>query len=95
MKNDWQKKHRTSGLTVATRRTIVEPGHPRLSIRRQCSLIELARASYYRTPARESEENMHLMHLIDEEYIGLYCEVLNEGNAESYGTDVKSSTDDR
>ena len=53
---------------MPAKRAIVEPDHPGLSIRRQCSLIELARASYYRTPARESDENLALMRLIDQEY---------------------------
>ena len=53
---------------MAAKRAIVEPDHPRLSIRRQCRLLKLARASYYRTPARESDENLNLMRLIDGEY---------------------------
>lgn len=41
-----------------------------MSIKRQCELIGLARASYYRGPAvgGETEENLWLMRLIDEEY---------------------------
>ena len=47
---------------------MIEPDHPRLSIRRQCELIDLPRASYYREPARETDKNLELMRLIDEEY---------------------------
>lgn len=47
---------------------MVAPDHPDLSISRQCSLLELSRASYYRAPMPESEENLKLMRLIDEEY---------------------------
>jgi len=47
---------------------MVEPGHPQLSIRRQCELLGLNRSTFYYTPAGESELNLHLMHLIDEQY---------------------------
>jgi len=39
-----------------------------LSIRRQCELIGLNRATYYSEPAGESSVNLLLMQLIDEEY---------------------------
>jgi putative transposase len=47
---------------------MVEPGHPNISIRRQCSLLGLNRSSLYYAPAQETEENLHLMRLIDEQY---------------------------
>jgi len=52
------------------KRRCIEPGHPELSIQRQCELIGLPRASYYRGGAggEESAENLELMRLIDEEY---------------------------
>lgn len=37
-------------------------------MRRQCELVGLNRASYYYTPAQESEFNLYLMRLIDEQY---------------------------
>jgi putative transposase len=46
----------------------VEQGHPQLSICRQCDLLGLARASYYYEAATESQENLKLMRLIDEQY---------------------------
>jgi putative transposase len=46
----------------------VEAGHPQLSICRQCELLGLSRASFYYQAATESEENLALMRLIDEEY---------------------------
>jgi putative transposase len=48
---------------------LIEPNHPDLSIRRQCELIGLNRASYYYQPAQESELNLTLMRLIDEQYL--------------------------
>jgi putative transposase len=55
---------------VAEKCRCIEPDHPSLSIVRQCELIGLARASYYRGGAlgEETAENLHLMRLIDEEY---------------------------
>jgi len=55
---------------VATKRAMIEPGHPEMSIRHQCELLGLNRASWYNGPveAQESAENLELMHLIDEEY---------------------------
>lgn len=47
---------------------MIEPEHPRISVRKQCELLGLPRSSYYREPAGESEENLELMRLIDEEY---------------------------
>jgi putative transposase len=42
--------------------------HPTLSLRHQCELLGLSRASLYRAPARETALNLELMRLIDEEY---------------------------
>ena len=49
---------------------MIEPDHNQLSIMRQCALLGLPRASYYRnvSAAAESEENLNFMRLIDEEY---------------------------
>jgi len=47
---------------------MIEPEHPKLSVRRQCKLIGLPRSSYYREPKPEAKENLELMNLIDEEY---------------------------
>jgi len=53
---------------VPEKRQCIETDHPQLSIGRQCELIDLSRASYYRRPVTESDENLVLMRLIDEEY---------------------------
>jgi putative transposase len=47
---------------------LIEPGHPQLSIVRQCELLGLARSSYYYEPVPESEEDLLLMRLLDEQY---------------------------
>jgi putative transposase len=57
-------------MSVEDKRRCIDPEHPRLSIGRQCELLGLSRASYYRPGAMgtESAENLGLMRLIDEEY---------------------------
>jgi putative transposase len=49
-------------------RPLVEPDHPELSVRRQCELLGLSRASLYYLPAPESPRNLALMRRIDEQY---------------------------
>lgn len=55
-------------ISVAQKRSLVEPHHPEISIQRQCELLHLPRSSFYYQPAGESPLNEHLMRLIDEEY---------------------------
>lgn len=48
---------------------MIDPGNKELSVTLQCELLYLPRSSYYRLPkAQESEENLRLMRLIDEQY---------------------------
>ena len=56
-------------LSIEAKRKLIEPAHAHLSIRRQCELISLNRASYYYEPATETSENLLFMRLIDEEYM--------------------------
>ena len=44
------------------------PGHPSLSIERQCELLGLSRSSYYYQAKGEDSYNLLLMRLIDEQY---------------------------
>ena len=48
---------------------MIDPGHPRLSIVRQCELASISRSSFYREPAVESEETLRLMRLLDEQFL--------------------------
>jgi putative transposase len=48
---------------------LVDTEETRLSIRRQCELLDLNRSSYYLQPAVESEENLRLMRLIDHRFL--------------------------
>jgi putative transposase len=60
----WKTKQK---LSVEAKRVLIEPGHPELSIAQQCQLLGLARSSYYYEPVPESEENLMLMRLLDEQ----------------------------
>ena len=58
-------------MSLLEKRICIEPGHSQLSIACQCQLLGLHRSSYYRQnnyPMEESDENLKLMRLIDEEY---------------------------
>jgi len=46
----------------------VERAHPEISVRRQCELLGVNRSGLYYEPVGESEENLLLMRLLDEQY---------------------------
>ena len=48
---------------------MIEPGHPGLSVSRQCALLSISRSSFYYTPKGESEMNLALMREIDEQFL--------------------------
>jgi putative transposase len=48
---------------------MIEPGHPRLSIVRQCALVSIGRSTFYRAPTPETAENLLLMRLLDEQFL--------------------------
>jgi putative transposase len=52
-----------------SKRPLIEPETPDLSIRRQCELLGLNRSTFYLPPATESEENLRLMRLIDHQFL--------------------------
>jgi len=47
---------------------MIERGHPQISVRRQCTLVGLNRSSLYYPPTLETEENLQVMRLIDQQY---------------------------
>ena len=55
--------------SVDHKRRLIEPSHESLSVRRQCALAGLSRAGFYYQPEPESEENLQLMRLLDEQYM--------------------------
>ena len=48
---------------------MVEPGDPGLSITKQCELLQISRSSWYYEAIGESELNIKLMRLIDEQFL--------------------------
>jgi len=52
MELEWLKKKLTG--SVDAKRALVEPDHPAISVRRQCALLGLNRASYYSMCQRRS-----------------------------------------
>lgn len=66
MELEWLKKKLPS--LVEAKRMLIELAHPEISVRRQCELIGLNRSSLYYMPAMESEFNMELMRLLDQQY---------------------------
>ena len=72
---DWMKKK--LDCSSDQKRQLIEPGSESISVRRQCELIGLPRASLYYEPQPESPENLSLMHLIDEQFTKIpFYEVL-------------------
>lgn len=55
-------------MSVARRRQMIEPEHPRLSIVRQCELVSISRSAYYGPVRGEGPLNLALMRLIDEQF---------------------------
>ena len=48
---------------------MIEPGHPTLSVVRQCELVLVSRSGFYYQPAGETPVNLMLMRLIDEQFL--------------------------
>jgi putative transposase len=47
---------------------MIDSDHPSLSIARQCELVSISRSGFYYQPSGESELNLTLMRLIDEQH---------------------------
>ena len=54
---------------MEAKRELIEENGAAVSIRRQCELVGLNRASYYYAAASETTENLQLMRLLDEQYM--------------------------
>ena len=48
---------------------MIEPGHPKLSVVRQCELVSISRSGFYYQPAGETPLNLMLMRLIDAQFL--------------------------
>jgi len=51
------------------RQALISVEHSRLSVVRQCELVDISRSSYYYTPSGESEFNLELMGEIDRQFL--------------------------
>ncbi len=67
MELEWLKKK--SGISIDVLRTLVDSTDGSISVTRQCELLGLPRSTYYFTVAQESEWNLEIMRLIDEQYL--------------------------
>src|SRR2546421_3274776 len=67
-KSRWTGWKKNQKYSIEEKRALIEPEHPDLSIAQQCELLGLARSSYYYEAVPESEENLQLMRLLDEQY---------------------------
>ncbi len=47
---------------------MIEPGHPDLSVVRQCELVSISRSSFYYQPVGETAETLALMRRIDAQF---------------------------
>jgi len=56
-------------MSVGRRRERINPKHKRLSIVRQCALLQISRSGHYYRPTGESEDALALMRLIDEAFL--------------------------
>jgi len=56
-------------MSLDRRRRMIGPGHPRLSIARQCELVAISRSGFYRRPAGETPLNLELMRPIDAQFL--------------------------
>ena len=55
--------------SLSERRAMVDSKYPKLSICRQCEALGVHRSGLYYTPSEESEENLQLLRLLDEQYM--------------------------
>ena len=69
LKWSWTFSKKELASPIEEKRLWIDPKHPSLSIRQQCSLLGLASSSYYYQPRPESAENLRLLRKLDELYM--------------------------
>jgi putative transposase len=60
-------------MTVSEAKTWIDFDNPALSVREQCQLLGIHRSNVYYAPVPESEQNLRLMRLMDEEHMRRPC----------------------
>ena len=53
---------------MSERKDMIDKNHSQISIAQQCNLLEIHRSGIYYKPCPESEENLSIMRLLDEQY---------------------------
>ena len=66
VENDFLKK--TLNIPLETRIVWIEPGHSKLSLRKQCGLLGINRSSLYYRPVGINDYTLVLMHELDQQY---------------------------
>jgi putative transposase len=56
-------------MTLEEKRSVVEPRHTQISLRRQCELLGLGRSRLYYCSQADTTYNEQLMRLLDEQYV--------------------------
>ncbi len=56
-------------MSRGRRVAMIDSNHPQLSIARQCTLVSIARSTFYYTGKGETPLNLKLMRLIDEQFM--------------------------
>ena len=64
VEREWLVK-KLKSLGLSDRKRLVESRLEKLSVTRQCELLQISRASYYYRPVPMSERNLKIMHAID------------------------------
>src|SRR5215210_1752273 len=54
---------------LTERRGMIDHNHTQLSVWRQCSMLGIHRSGLYYKPCIESQENLTIMRLLDEQYL--------------------------
>ena len=66
---NWTGSKKKLPSSIADRRLWVAADDEQLSVARQCALLGLPRSTYYHVRGGESDENLALMRVIDEQYL--------------------------
>ena len=56
-------------MSLDRRRQLIEPDHPNLPVVRQCELVLINRSGFYYEPVGETDLNLALMRLVDEQFM--------------------------
>jgi putative transposase len=61
-------KKKAAMINLEERKEMIEPQSSVLSISTQCEMLSVSKSSFYYVPAGESDENLAIMRMLDEQY---------------------------